>query len=84
MNGEIARAIYRGVQVSLTPDCYPNRGPVKGIRVSMTARSWNGMRTFNRLINVHDVENEEKMEEEIAETVKEMVEKIDGPGFWRG
>ena len=84
MNGDIVRAIYEGVQVSLTPDCYPARGTVEGIRVSVTARTWNGMRTFNRRIGICDVENAEQMEEEIAATVKEMAEGIDKPGFWKG
>lgn len=78
MSGEISGAIMQGMQVSLTADCWPMRGPVGAIRVSVTARTWNGARTLNRRIELGSGDRE-FLDVVIAKTVKELSADIDGP-----
>lgn len=83
MSGEISGAIMKGMQVSVTADCWPMRGPVGAIRVSVTAQIWNAVRTLNRRIELGSG-NAEALDEAIMETVKEMAEVIDLPNDWKG
>lgn len=81
MSGEIARAALEGAQVSITPDCWPCRGEVGRIRVSMTKKTWNGTVTLNR--NVSAAGTPEQVDAEIHKTVKEMAENIETPHNWK-
>ena len=82
MSGEIARAALEGAQVSITPDCWPCRGEVGRIQVSMTKKTWNGTTTLNR--NVSAAGTPEQVDAEIHKTVKEMAENIETPHNWKG
>lgn len=82
MSGEITRAALEGAQVSITPDCYPCRGKVNHIRVSMTKQTWNGVVTLNRKISVGVTP--EQVDAAIVQTIKEMAEAIEMPHNWKG
>ncbi len=82
MSGEIAKAALDGARVSITPDCYPCRGKVSYIQVSMTKQTWNGVATLNRKISVGVTP--EQMDAAIVQTVKEMAETIELPHNWKG
>lgn len=82
MSGEITKAVLEGAKVSITPDCFPCRGKVNSIRVSMTKQTWNGMVTLNRKIPVG--ETPEQMEADIVRTVMEMLGTIETPYNWKG
>lgn len=81
-SGEIAKAALEGAKVTITPDCYPCRGAVKEIRVSMTKQTWNGVVTLNRRISAEV--GPEKIDVAIIKTVGEMAEAIEIPGTWKG
>lgn len=83
MNGAISQAIMDGMQVSITADCWPLRGPVGAIRVSVTAQIWNAVRTLNRRVELGSG-NPEVLDKVIAETVAEMAEAIDTAKDWKG
>lgn len=82
MNSEITRAALDGAQVTITPDCWPLRGTVKAIRVSMTKQTWNGIATLNRTISA--AVTPEQADTAIVQTIGEMAEVIDVPGTWKG
>lgn len=82
MRGEITRAALEGARITITPDCYPCRGAVKEIRVSMTKQTWNGIVTLNRKISAGVTP--EQMDAAIVQTVKEMAETIELPHNWKG
>ena len=82
MSGEIARAALEGARVSIAPDCYPCRGKVNYLQVSMTKQTWNGVVTLNRKIFVG--ETPEQMDAAILQTVKERAETIELPHNWKG
>jgi len=82
MSGEISRAALEGAQVSIAPDCYPCRGKVSYIQVSMTKQTWNGVITLNRKISAGVTP--EQMDAAIVQTVKEMAETIELPHKWKG
>ena len=82
MSGEITRAALEGAQVSITPDCWPCRGEVGRIRVSMTKQTWNGVTTLNRNVIVGPVL--EKVDEDIAHTILEMLGTIETQHNWKG
>ncbi len=81
MSGEIARAALEGAQVSITPDCWPLRGKVEKIRVSMTKTTWNGTVTLNRNISADGAP--EQIDAAILQTVREMAENIETPHNWK-
>lgn len=82
MNGEITKAMLDGSLVSIKADCFPCRGKVNSIRVSMTRPTWTGMITLNREISVEGTP--EQMDKAIIQTVKEMAETIELPQNWKG
>lgn len=82
MSGEITKAALDGAQVTITPDCWPCRGKVRTIRVSMTKQTWNGVTTLNRQISVGMTP--EQVDAAIIQTVKEMAETIELPHNWKG
>lgn len=82
MSGEIARAALEGARVSIAPDCYPCRGKVNYLQVSMTRQTWNGVVSLNRKIFVG--ETLEQVDAAILRTVKEMAETIKLPHNWKG
>jgi hypothetical protein len=82
MSGEITRAVLDGVQVVITPDCWPLMGKVNSIQVSMTMRTWSGAATLNRNIPVGLAP--EQVDAEIVRTIAEMAGTIDLPHKWKG
>jgi len=82
MNGEIAKAVLDGAQVTVTTDCWPCRGPVGYLRVSMTKQTSNGVATLSRRFPVGVPP--EQLDEDIARTVGEMAAAIELPHNWRG
>lgn len=68
MKIELEGCLHRGLSVTIAPLNYPVRGPLSGVRVSMTGFSWNGMLTLNRT-----VEGTERLEERVNEAVQEML-----------
>lgn len=83
MRGGITKAILDGAQVAITPDCWPRRGPVDYIQVSMTKQTWNGMTTLNRKIQALDM-TAEQADEEIVHAISEMAGTIELPHNWKG
>ena len=83
MSGEISGAIMKGMQVSVTADCWPMRGPVGAIRVRVMAQTWNGVKELSRRIELGSG-NPEALDRVIAETVTEMAEAIDLGKNWEG
>lgn len=82
MSGEITRAALEGARVTITPDCWPCRGKVSNIQVSMTKQTWNGVVTLNRKIDVEGTPDQ--VDAAIVQTVKEMAETIEMPHNWKG
>lgn len=82
MSGEITRAVLEGARVTITPDCWPCRGKVNHIQVSMTKQTWNGVVTLNRKIAVEGTPDQ--VDVAIVQTVKEMAETIEMPHNWKG
>ncbi len=82
MSGEIAKAALEGARVSIVPDCYPLRGKVSYLHVSLTKQTWNGVVTLNREISVGVTP--EQMDAAIVQTVKEMAATIELPHNWKG
>lgn len=68
MKIELESCMRRGLSVTIAPLNYPLRGPLSGVRVSMTGHSWNGILTLNR-----QVEGTERLGERVNETVQEML-----------
>lgn len=82
MSCEITRAALEGARVTITPDCWPLRGKVKKIRVSMEKQTWNGVTTLGRNISAEAAP--EQIDEEIVRTVSEMAGTIETPYTWKG
>ena len=84
MSEVFARAVLMGAHITLTADCYPFRGNVRTVRVSMDENTGSGCATLNRTITVEG-KTLEQVETEIKDTVKEMAECMQGSLLrWRG
>ena len=83
MRGGIARAVLDGLQITITTNCWPCRGPANYIRVSATKQTWNGMVTLNKKIQMEN-RTAEQMDEEIVHAILEMAGTIDLPHNWKG
>lgn len=68
MKIELEDCMRRGLSVTIAPLNYPVRGPLSGVRVSMTGFSWNGTLTLNR-----NLEGTERLEERVNEAIQEML-----------
>lgn len=82
MSGEIAKAALEGAKVTITPDCWPLRGKVHEISISMTKYTWNAVVTLGRTISAEA--SQEQVDAAIVQTVKEMAETIELPHNWKG
>lgn len=82
MSGEISKAVMDGARVTISTDCWPRRGIVNELQVSMTKQTWNGVVTLNRKIPVGL--SREQMDAEIVRAVAEMAENIEQPHRGRG
>ena len=83
MNGSFVEALLEGARISLTADCFPLKGKVETVRVSMTEATGNGTVTLNGSLTVTG-KSREQVEAEIAETVREMQRCIFSPREWKG
>ncbi len=90
MNSEIIKAALDGLEVTITPDCWPDHCPVHGIRV-ITAAQIDNRPTVNRGCKmVQDIKwgefkGVEIVEEYVNASVREMVRVIrtgDPAGEW--
>lgn len=79
MNGEIARFALDGLHISIVPDCWPLSCKAGGIRLSMTAQTWNGSRTLNQAFTREELSAAENPDELITRAIQGMAEVIRTP-----